>query len=398
MPCVPYAALPKTSDGAPFDATVPLVHAGYLGRHKCSGIVRCNLPGPHHALTIVLHHAPVSKAAASIVVIEVDPGSRNSLERVDMLRLQLPSIKVIAGLGNVDIATSRQLLRRGVSDIVALPFALDELVTSIADTAESIETGSDSDQVLAPFITLIKSIGGAGTTTVATHLAAQMAHDMGDGHRACIIDLDIQSGDVAQYLGSSPRMSLMDLLEAGNRLDSELVRAVASEGHELVDVIAPPTDIIPIESIDFEQLMRVVTIARREYDVVIVDLPASFTNWALSTVYAADLSLIVGTLSIPSLRHAKRQLDFLVSMGIPKDTLHIVLNQVEKKLFKSIDPKDAEKALKHPILSCICQDTGHLRAAQDQGKLIYALQKRSTFSKEIMQLAELITTHLAEDE
>lgn len=335
-------------------------------------------------------------AAASIVVIEVDPASRNSLERIDTLRTQLPNVQVIAGLGNVDIATSRQLLRRGVSDIVALPFALDELVTSIADTAAQMDPATVAKTDLAPFVAVIKSIGGAGSTTVLTHLAAQMAHDMGENSRACIIDLDLQSGDVAQYLGANTRLSLTDLLEAGNRLDSELLHSVASEGHELVDVIAPPTDIVPIESIDFEQLMRVVTMARRIYDIVLVDLPASFTNWSLSTVYAADLSILVGTLTIPSLRHAKRQLDFLVSMGIPKDSIQVVLNQVENKMFKSIDSSDAEKALKHPVLTTLSEDEANLRAAQDQGKLIYAVQKRSKFSKDIMKLGDLVAARLTE--
>ncbi|RGP41021.1 hypothetical protein BPTFM16_01316 [Altererythrobacter insulae] len=336
-------------------------------------------------------------STASIVVIEVDPASRNTLERVDALRAQLPGIKVIAGLGNVDIATSRQLLRRGVSDIVSLPFSLDELVTSIVDTAQTIEADADTEQTLAPFITVIKSIGGAGSTTVLTHLAAQMAHDQGDA-RACILDLDLQSGDVSQYLGASSRQSLLDLLEAGDRLDGDLLKSVATKAHDLIDVIAPPTDIVPIESVDFEQLMRVITLARRHYDIVLIDLPASFTNWSLSTVYAADMSILVGTLTIPSLRHAKRQLDFLVSMGIAKDTLHVVLNQVEKKLFKSIDPNDAEKALKHPVLTTLSEEEALLRAAQDQGKLIYAVQKRSKFSKDIMQLSDLVAEHMLEAE
>src|SRR3546814_15362956 len=66
-------------------------------------------------------------SGASIVVLEVDPRSRHSLERVDLLRSHLPSVPVIAGLAAVDIATSRPLLRRGVSDIVALPFANHDL-------------------------------------------------------------------------------------------------------------------------------------------------------------------------------------------------------------------------------------------------------------------------------
>jgi pilus assembly protein CpaE len=333
---------------------------------------------------------------ASIVVIEVDPSSHNSLERVDQLRSELPSVPVIAGLADVDIATSRQLLRRGVSDIVALPIAVDELVTAISDTAEQIASEVSDDVELAPFIAVLNSIGGSGSTTIATHLASQMAEDMGDGARACVIDLDLQSGDVSSFLGCTPRQDLSELMEAGNRLDDELLRAVAIDSGTGVDVIAAPSEIVPIEALDFEQLMRIITMARKQYDVVIVDLPASFTNWSLSTVFAADQAIIVGTLTIPSLRHAKRQLDFLISMGIPRNQIQIVLNRVEKKLFKTIDSNDAAKALKHPILATVCNDYKLIRTAQDQGELADALQPRSKFSKDIANLAQVIWTKLDE--
>ena len=110
------------------------------------------------------------------------------------------------------------------------------------------------------------------------------------------------------------------------------------------------------------------------------------------------MSILVGMLTIPSLRHAKRQLDFLVSMGISKDSIHVVLNQVEKKLFKSIDASDAEKALKHPVLATLSEEESLLREAQDQGQLIYAVQKRSKFSKDIMKLSDLVAERLAEAE
>lgn len=365
----------------------PAMLAGLEGLADDVAAVACGIEDP----------LPIADlASASIVVIEVDPASRNSLERVDRLRSQLPSVPVIAGLAKVDIATSRQLLRRGVSDIVALPFSLDELVTSIVDVAQQISAQPAAEFRLAPVIAMIKTIGGSGSTTIATHLAAQLAQDLGEGKRACVIDLDLQSGDAASYLGCHPRLTLADLLEAGSRLDDELLRSVAARGHDLVDVIAPPSDIVPIESVDFEQLMRVLGVARRHYDVVLVDLPASFTNWSLSTVYAANLTLLVGTLTIPSLRHAKRQIDFLVSMGIPKDTIQVVLNQVEKGLFKSINANDAAEAIRHPVLATVSEDAALLRAAQDQGELVYAIQKRSKFAKDIMQLSELVASRLAE--
>jgi len=335
-------------------------------------------------------------ADATIVVIEADPASRSSLERIDRLRSELPAIPVIAGLANVDIATSRQLLRRGVSDIVALPFAIDELVTAIADTAQQFSTGVETE--LAPVIAVLKTIGGSGATTLITHLAAQIAEDWGDGARACVLDLDLQAGDIGSYLGCAPRQTLTDLLTAEGRLDEELVASVACEGHPLVDVIAAPTEILPIESVDFDELVRILAILRRRYDVILLDLPASLTNWSLSTIYSADLTVMVGTLTIPSLRHAKRQLDFLTSMGIDRRSIQIVLNRVEKRLFKTISTADAADALKHPILATIGDEPNLVRNAQDQGVLVDEIQKRSKFSKEIKLLAELIEDRLAEAE
>lgn len=335
---------------------------------------------------------------ASIVVIEVDPSSRNSLDRIDHLRKEAPDTPIIAGLSKVDIATTRQLLRKGVNDIVALPFAMDELVTAIVDAAEQLKAEDVAELRLAPFVAVMKTIGGTGSTTIATHLASQMAADMGEGYRACLIDLDVQSGDVASYMGCGQRRNLADLLEAEGRLDGEFLSSVVCDGNDRVDVIAAPTDIIPIESIEFDQLMRVVTTARKHYDLVMVDLPSSFTNWSLSTIFAADLTLMVGTLTIPSLRHAKRQLDFLTSMGIDRSSIGVVLNRVEKRLFMNIGADDAETALKHPVLAMVCEDSNLLRTAQDQGELVDAIQKRSKFSKEIRNLADLVADRLAEEE
>lgn len=337
-------------------------------------------------------------AGAKVVVIEVDPTSHNSLERVDQLRSEWPHVPVIAGLAKVDIATTRQLLRRGVSDIVALPFAVDELVTAIVDAAEQAMPAPKDEAPLAPFVAVLKSIGGSGATTIATHLAADLADAYGERGRACIIDLDLQSGDAASYIGANPRLTLTDLLEAGTRLDEELLQSVASPSDAgNVDVISAPADIMPIEAVEFDTLMQVVKLARRQYDIVIVDLPASFTNWSLSTVFAADQTLLVGTLSIPSLRHAKRQFDFLVSMGLARDSIQVVLNRIEKKLFKTISVSDAADALKHPILATVSEEGTLPRTAQDQGVLIDRIQKRSKFMKDINVLADRLMDKLAED-
>ncbi|MXO86006.1 AAA family ATPase [Altererythrobacter aurantiacus] len=329
-----------------------------------------------------------------ILVIEVDPSLTGSIERVDALRRSLPDTPIIAALDTIDITTTRALMRRGVADFVGLPFQIEELLAAISDAARTIEHRRDGDVRLAPFLAITKTIGGAGSTTVATHLAAALAEERGAGARACIIDCDLQTGDAGAYLGCAPRLTLADLIDAEGRLDEDLLRSVVCEGDPRVDVVAAPSDILPIEAVDFDRLMAVITLARKQYDIVIVDLPAALTNWAVSTLFAATRVVQVGTLSLASLRHAKRQIQFLQSLGLERDRFDIVLNRVEKRLFKTIDAGDAAEALNMPIAASLIADPQLLQNAQDEGALVQHVQRKTKFGKQIEALAQTINAKL----
>ena len=57
-----------------------------------------------------------------------------------------------------------------------------------------------------------------------TQLAIRFAErEAAHGREACLIDLDVQFGDVAFQLGLRPKLSLADLLDAGTRLDGDLI-------------------------------------------------------------------------------------------------------------------------------------------------------------------------------
>ena len=180
------------------------------------------------------------------------------------------------------------------------------------------------------------------------------------------------------------------MLEADGRLDEELLRSVVCQGDERVDIVAAPSDIQPIEALDFDRLMAVVTLARRHYDVVLVDLPANLTNWAVSVIFAATRLVQVGTLSLGSLRHARRQLQFLQSMGLERDRIDIVLNRVEQRFFKTIGDADAADTLNMPIRGSIASDPALVQSAQDEGTLV----SRSKFGKQMRELARAIAARL----
>ena len=104
------------------------------------------------------------------------------------------------------------------------------------------------------------AVGGMGATSVLTHLAAAIADDGGCGSRVCLIDLDLQFGEVAVQMGLTPQNSVLDLLEAGERLDGDLIRDTAVQTKYGHYIIAAPSQITPLEDVDVDRLLRMLTL------------------------------------------------------------------------------------------------------------------------------------------
>lgn len=324
-------------------------------------------------------------SAAELVILEIDPANTASMDRLAALKRQAPRLPVIAAIADVPIALVRTLLREGVADVVSLPLHFDDVLgTCLEVMANRARRGEDQVR-LAPMFAVVRSIGGCGATSIATHLAAELAATTASG--AALVDLDLQFGSAADYLAAAGQGSVVDLIEAKERLDEDLVRSVARQTSNNVAVFAAPDTVMPLETIEADRLLAAIDRIRRIYGYVVLDLPANWTNWTLSAVAEADQLLMVVELSVPSLRQAKRRLDLFQSVGIADDRVGIVVNRVEKRLFRTIDLDDVEATLGRPVLGSVALDDHVVSSAQDQGLLVGQLHRKSKFAQDIAKLA-----------
>lgn len=328
-------------------------------------------------------------AAARVLVIEAEPSDRSSLRRIAQLREQRPGLPIIAALRQADVTLVRTLVRQGVADVAVLPFNRDELVSQILDAAAQRDEHPVHER-LAPLVTVIRSAGGVGSTSVLTHLAAALAHADGGMRSVCVLDLDLQSGDAASYMGRGPKFPITELLESGERLDAELLRGSVTDSGRGFSILAAPDAITPLETVDADQLMRLLAIARREFDIVLADLPADWTGWALSAALASNEIVLVTSQSIGSLRQAKRRVELLTSVGYERRHIKVVVNRVERRLFKTIGVEEVRDALGCEVLATLSEEGPELGAAQDQGLLITEVNRKSKFGRDIETLANLL--------
>ncbi|WP_157812533.1 AAA family ATPase [Novosphingobium kunmingense] len=342
---------------------------------------------------------PVDAArAASLIVLEIDPHNRKSMERLGDLKRRLPDLPVVAALPDASVALVRMLVREGVDDVVSLPFKFEELLETAADVLAQHKHRRQGDQRLAPLFAVVRSIGGCGATSIATHLAAALGERDTSGRGVAIIDLDLQFGAVADYMAAQGRGSVADLLNADERLDGDLVRSVARSSVDNVHVFAAPDAIMPLESVDTDRMLRLIDSIRREYSYVVLELPGAWTNWSLSALTAASSVLMVVELSVSSLRQARRRLDLFSSVGIEGDQVQLVVNRTERRLFKTIDIGDATATLGRPVLGSVSLEDPLVHTAQDQGLMVHHINRKSRFQHDIRVLAETLADRFAAGE
>lgn len=322
------------------------------------------------------------------VFVEVAPDTPASLTRLAVLRRELPDVPVVAAVRHAELDLVRHLVRQGVSDVISLPFSAPELAGCVAELLNSPAPDKRQAVALAPLICVIRGSGGAGATTVLTHLAAALGERLGGSGKVCMVDLDLQSGDAASYLGLDPASSVLDLLDAGDRLDANVVRTTAIDTGEQFSLIAAPTEIAPVEKIEADRLLHLLSVLRREYEVVLVDLPSAWLSWTVSAIATASQVVVVTEQKVTSLRNARRTLDLLGTLEIDSSRVSIVVNRMERRMFQTIGTKDVEEALDRRVIGTIAADDATLAAAQTQGHLASRTSKR--FSRDIRVVADCL--------
>ena len=328
--------------------------------------------------------SPEELESASAAVIQVDADSAASIKRFQKLAAAVET-PLIAACYEPPLALVRSLIRSGAHDVVPLPLSFEDVETSLAPLTEKVSQRSEAGVATsAKLVSIIKSDGGVGATALLTQLAIRFAaHEKAHGREACLIDLDVQFGDVAFQLGLSPKFSLTDLLDAGTRLDGDLLRASTIDHASGLKVVAAPNDMMPLEGVSSDHVLGIVDLATREFGTVFVDLPTNWTNWSLSLVARSDLVILVTELTVAGLNRARRQLNLLQSQDLGNVEIRVVVNRYEKSLARTISLADAAQALGREVGYTVANDFPLVRGAIDRGIPIDEIKRKSAVGKDL---------------
>lgn len=327
---------------------------------------------------------PADLGTASAAVIQVNRDEPASIKRFQKLAAATET-PLIAAAFEPPLAFVRSLIRAGAHDVVPLPLDVADLEVSLAPIREELARQDDNLAAgSAKVVSIIKSVGGVGATALLTQVGIKFAeHETAHGREVCLIDFDVQFGDAAFQLGLRPSLTLGDLIEAGARIDGDLLRATTARHGSGLHVLASPPEMLPLESLSSDQLLQIVELAAREFGTVLVDLPTNWTNWSLSLLARSDVILLVTEMTIPSLYRARRQLDLIRSQELDNIDVWVVVNRYEKGLLKTIRIADVRETLGHDVSFTVANEHALMCAAIDRGVPIADIKRKSNLAKDL---------------
>jgi len=327
---------------------------------------------------------PEELGSAAAGLVQVDRDNPASVKRFQKLAAATKT-PLIAAAYDPPLAFVRSLIRTGAQDVIPLPLEMSDLESALAPIAERLARSEQLERAQhAKVVSIIKSLGGVGATSLLTQLGIRFAgQEARFGREVCLIDLDVQFGDAAFQLGLQPTLSLAELVEAGSRLDGDLLRSATTKHSSGLNIIAAPPEMMPLEALTSDQMLDIVEIATREFGTVLVDLPSNWTNWSLSLLARSDLILLVTQLSIPSLNRAKRQLELMRSQDLNDLDVRIVVNRLESRFLRTIHPSDVREGLGHDVSYTVANDHATMRAAIDRGVPIDEIKRKTALGKDL---------------
>jgi pilus assembly protein CpaE len=214
-------------------------------------------------------------------------------------------------------------LRSGVRDFVRRPVSSADL-SQLLDRLLQKPTGSGPAH-LGAVACFISNKGGVGKSTMAVNVGTALS--LRHPRRVLLIDVSLQMGVCANLLDLQPITSLTDAVRERDRLDETLLRQLAAAHPSGIDLLAAPADAVEAAEIDDEIMARILSLARRAYDFVIVDSFPLLDRVMMSVLDVSDRAFVVLDSLVPTVVGAAKLIQLLTGLGYPPDRQRVVLNR-----------------------------------------------------------------------
>ena len=280
------------------------------------------------------------KTRPDLILMDLNMPVMDGIQATEVIARELPEICSVMMSVQGENQYIRRAMQAGARDYLVKPFSNAELVDTIKNVYQSYtpqrELLQQQQVATAPpeqrpikkgeVFTVFGTKGGSGRTTLALNLAVALKRVTQT--RVCIVDCDLQFGDVGLMLNLHEQINLCDLIsEPPPWTSAQVAQYVISHNAAGIDVLLGPPKPEYAETVEVEHVEQAIKLLQENYDYIIVDTSPQFRSLELAILDMSALIFVLLTPEMSSIKCNKLCLDLLLSLNYDTEKIKVVLNK-----------------------------------------------------------------------
>lgn len=180
--------------------------------------------------------------------------------------------------------------------------------------------------------TVFSTAYAVGKTLLSLNMAAELAKL---GHNVCLVDLDLQFGDISYYLNLVPKKTIADAQREIEDVKEHPVKEYMTpfEANGVAfDVLCRPLKLEEAYNMDVSFIRSLISRLQVTYEYVVIDTTSQFSPLNLAVMDMSTMVQFVGIVDfIPTIKNMKRGSDSLKELGFDETKLRYILNRSNAK-------------------------------------------------------------------
>ncbi|MDR7866087.1 MAG: response regulator [Sporomusaceae bacterium] len=323
-----------------------------------------------------------------IILMDINMPGMDGITATSRLAAEAPQASIVIMSVQGEKEYLRRAMNAGAKDYLTKPFSGDELLQTIRQV---YATAQQRGKVVAfepktekgTVTTVFSAKGGVGKTTIAVNLAVALAART--KQRVCIVDADLQFGDVSLFLNILPKATVANLVADIEDLDGKHLAGYLTRYNDYVDVLAAPLRPEQAELVTAAHLTAILKVLRTVYQYIIVDTAPSFSEAMLATLDEADQVLVVSALDLPTIKNVKLCLEIMDSLAYSGEKIKLVLNRASGE--GGMDVREVEESLRRSFAAVLPSDGKVVMASVNRGMPFVLTNGEAPVSQGVFNLA-----------
>lgn len=291
-----------------------------------------------------------------------------------------PPLVVVGSASDTNMM--RLAMQAGARDLLPLPLVEADLIAALTRVERDHHAARPPGE--ARLTAFMNAKGGCGATLLACNVAHMLS--AASRQRVALIDLDLQFGAIPLYFDKFPKRGVLQALENAAELDETALAGYMVKHASGLEILGHAVDDpLPLQTPGAQQVERLLRIAMRGHDHVVVDMPRRIDAVAALVIERAEHIVLVVHQSLTVLRDATRLINCLRrDLAVSKERLVIVVNRHQKDAAISVD--NIRSMLGCDEIALIPNDFSTVSECIEMGTPVLVHARSAAITKAVMTL------------